>query len=301
MKLTSLILALMCLGCAIAAQAQATLPQAWVDNNELVCGWLVAGCYPGSPALTTPYVAPTYSLTLSSGGGTWAPSPPSCTLNFNGQYFNNALGLQFALNDIDSCAYNSGGSPGPGIVLYVPPVSTDSGLGCDVGAYCSGTGIYFNQSAAAIEAAPSPKIVLSTKDSTLASLPMPVCTGGVVDNTPMSTLTANGGLQAKVDNDDCTGTNMHYDLGMQNVSGVITGRTQVSVNTVTLTAITSGASPQLVTLKNDYVSPVLAGSSGCIQIEPTTSPTQECVVPVSGQNQSGLYAIFLCRLQRHRS
>ena len=105
-------------------------------------------------------------------------------------------------------------------------------------------------------------------------------------------------VDPSIDNDDCTGTNMSFTLGPANtsstlgVAGTITGVTQISVNTTTLAAITASGSPQLVPLANGYVSPTLAGAGTCFQIEPTTSATQECVTPVSGANQSGLYAVF---------
>ena len=108
-------------------------------------------------------------------------------------------------------------------------------------------------------------------------MPEPVCAAGIQDNLATS---INIGLS----NPDCTGQNMYYTLGPQNLAGVLTGVTTISANTTTLSAIAAGG-PQLVQLAHGYVSP---GISYTID----TGPQQETVTAISGINQTGIYATF---------
>jgi hypothetical protein len=163
--------------------------------------------------------------------------------------------------------------PGP-FPNVLQPTATANLYG---GAYCNQNvaynGTIIPQTSASTTIAPL--IIRSTMYQVLAGMPEPVCDGGLLDNTPEVPSTAN----PRIDNADCTGTNMYYDLGMQNIAGLITGRTTVSINTTTLTAVTCGTYPcaQLVPLNNDYVSPVLV-NGGSITVD--TGVNQETVTPI---------------------
>ena len=238
------------------------MPVIWVDNLELSC-LPIATCYNGangkSPALTVPYTAPTYILTLAAGGGSWSPSAP-CGLGVV-NYTNDKTGMQNAINDTESCRFTNG----VGFIIAYPP-----------GAYSSTAGILIPQHNTV--AATTPIILRSTMDSVLAGLPEPVCDGGVQDNIPTS-------LNIRISNPDCTGQNMYYELAPSNSSGVISGITTLSANTTILSAVTLSGSPQLVPLANGYVSP---GNSYVVD----SGGSQETVVGVSGVNQVGLYGVF---------
>ena len=249
----------------------AALPQLWVDNNELTCP-ITSSCYAGSPGLSL--TAPGYELVL--GSSSWISGPPPGYCTFGLPYAATASGEQSAIADIEACR-TSGIIHGTaiGIILDIP-----------AGVYTSANGIVIPQTSGTL--ANAPLIIRSTYDSTLAAMPEPVCAGGIQDNLAVS---VNPGLN----NPDCTGTNMYYENGPQNASGVLTGLTTVSVNTTTLVAIATGGA-QLVPLANGYVSPALALGPGQITIvDPSTCGTSTCsenVTPLSGINQVGLYATF---------
>ena len=248
----------------------AALPQVWVDNNELTCG-ITSSCYAGSPGLSL--AAPAYELTL--GSSSWISGAPPSYCTFSLPYATNGAGLQAAIYAMEGCrSQGILNNAAIGIILDVPP-----------GVYTSTTGgLTIPQTSNTLASAPL--IVRSTYDSTLASMPEPVCAGGIQDNVAAPTVTAIG-----IDNPDCTGTNMYFQNGPQNPTGTITGITTVSVNTTTLIAIAASASAQLVPLTNGYVSPTLgSSSSSCITID--SGSNQECVTPVSGPNQTGLNAVF---------
>ena len=238
------------------------MPIIWVDNLELSC-LSTATCYNGangkSPALTVPYTAPTYILTLTAGGGSWSPSAP-CGLGTT-NYTNTKAGMQSAVTDTEACRRTNG----VGFIVAYPP-----------GTYSSTAGILIPQSNTVV--ATTPIILRSTMDSVLAGLPEPVCDGGVQDNIPTS-------LNIRISNPDCTGQNMYYELAPSNSSGVISGITTLSANTTILSAVTLSGSPQLVPLANGYVSP---GNSYIVD----SGGSQETVVGVSGVNQVGLYGVF---------
>ncbi|MGC1789767.1 MAG: hypothetical protein WA718_23765 [Terriglobales bacterium] len=178
----------------------AALPQLWVDNNELTCG-ITASCYVGSPGLLlTP---PAYELLLP---GTWISSPPAgCIFHYGyagNEYWPSSptaaqmgAGLQQARIDIEACRTAKGGAVG--FILDRPP-----------GLYTSTTGFTVPQTSSTLATAPI--IERSAMDATLASMPEPICAGGVQDNIPEST---NIGLI----NSDCQagagGGTFGYQLG----------------------------------------------------------------------------------------
>jgi hypothetical protein len=233
----------------------AALPQLWVDNNELTCR-ITSSCYAGSPGLLlTP---PAYELVL--GSSTWMSSAPPSYCSFSLPYVTTAVGKQAAITAIEACR-TAGIANGTaiGIILDIPP-----------GIYTSSAGIVIPQTSNVL--ATAPLIIRSTYDSTLAAMPEPVCAGGIQDNLATS---VNIGLS----NPDCTGQNMYYTLGPQNIAGALTGISTLSANTVTLSAITAGG-PQLVALANGYVS---SGNSYSID----TGTNQESVTAVGGVNCGG--------------
>src|SRR5271166_2722606 len=155
----------------------AALPQLWVDNNELTCG-ITSSCYAGSPGLLlTP---PAYELQLP---GTWISGPPTgCTFNYSyagNKYWPSSptaaqmgTGLQQARTDIEACRTAKGGAVG--FILDRPP-----------GLYTSTAGFTVPQTSNTLATAPI--IERSAMDSTLASMPEPICAGGVQDNISEST------------------------------------------------------------------------------------------------------------------
>ena len=244
----------------------AALPQAWVDNNELTC-LKPANCYNGangqSPALTVPYTAPAFEITLGS-ATVVGTIPAYCSLA--GTYAATGAGKQAAINAVEACrTAGIAHSQAIGAYIHQPP-----------GVYSTVSGIVIPQTSTT--AATAPIILDSTSDATLAALPMPVGRGGVQDNVILAT--APG-----LSNKDLTGGNVYYDLGPTNVSSVIAGRTQLSTTTTTLSAITLSGSNQLVNLADGFVPP---GNSYIVD----TGGNAETVVGVSGANQTGLYGVF---------
>ncbi len=267
-----------------AVQTVPSEPQIWVDALELTCLWVTSDgpCYNGpngkSPALTVPYIAPGYEFAL--GSSTWiqgGPSGPS-GCSFSLPYALTVAGWQAAITAIEACRTAKSGAAG--FILDVPS-----------GTYSANQGIVIPQTATSY--ATSPIVIRSTLDTSIAALPEPVCAGGIQDNIPEAT---NIGLN----NSDCTGGNMYYENGPQNpctttcaTTGTITGIVTISVNTTGLANITASFGAQLLPLANGYVSPVLAPGAGCLTVYASgSSGTSECVTPVSGVNQTGLYGIF---------
>jgi len=246
----------------------AALPQLWVDNNELTCA-MTSSCYAGSPGATL--TAPAYELAL--GSSTWVSATPPSYCGFSLPYAATGDGKQAAITAMEACR-TAGITHGTaiGIILDIPP---------GVYTLASGVGIIIPQTSNTLASAPL--ILRSTSDSTLTALPEPVGAGGIQDNLASST---NIGLN----NPDFTGQNLYFSLGPQNPSGIITGVTTVSVNSTTLAAIAANSAAQLLPLANGYVSPVLAPGSGCVTVD--SGNNSECVVPVSGANQDGIYGVF---------
>ncbi len=175
-----------------------SLPTTWVDNNELTCQ-LTSNCYMGSPALTTPYTAPAYELALGANSWTSGPPPSYCTFPTSKPiYAATAAAKQLAIDAIEACR-TAGIAHGAaiGIILDVPP-----------GTYATTNGVVIPQTSNTV--ATAPLIIRSTMDSTLTSMPEPVCAGGVQDNIPESD---NIGLI----NSDCSagagGGTFGYQLG----------------------------------------------------------------------------------------
>ena len=272
----------------------ASLVQKWVDGEELTCGWgSYPSCYVGSPGLSLNLSATVYTLTLTSGGGSWSPSAP-CSLGTS-RYTNTGAGWQNAYTDLEACRTSNHYI----FKLIVPVLSSDNNASCTtLMTYCTSTGILVPQTASSL--ANTPIITLSASDSSLVALNEPVGAGGIQDNTTWAT--APG-----LSNPDMTGKNMWYMNGPTNgngtggcaTTGVICGLTTVSVNTTTLAAITLSASPQQVNLANGYVSPTMlpsttSSNNGCSSgfVSVDTAGSQECVQPVQGVNSNGIYAVF---------
>ncbi len=270
---------------AYFVQNRAAPPKTWQDVNAPLDG-VNCGGSPGQQnyCAGAGFVAPTYEILLPN---TWIHGPQAgCT--FHNPYWPGSptsaqvfAGCQQILNDVDACRNTSG----YGTIVDMPAgtlCTTGTSPGLVIPAVETSLPTQFNIMRSAAYA--SFPIVLP-------GLPALPCSLGTQLNVYLA-------VDPSIDNDDCTGTNMSFTLGPANtsstpgVAGTITGVTQISVNTTTLAAITASGSPQLVPLANGYVSPTLAGAGTCFQIEPTTSATQECVTPVSGANQSGLYAVF---------
>jgi hypothetical protein len=296
-----LLLAVFVLGYGRFARAQDPTYPNFVDNNEGICllSLPAANCYPGSPALTTPYTKPTHTLTLTPGGGAWTPSQPPCAQH-PGTYYDSFAGAQAAINDVEYCRTNAG----IGTILKIPPAaSSETATGCDSGAYCGSTAVnayggVIPQTSSTV--ATLTLVVESTDDAQLAAMNMPVCDGGLVDNTPE----VPTGTRPRISNPNCDGSNMSYELGPSNNQGVISGITTVAVNTVLWGAVTSTGF-QCIPLRDGYVSSTLVPtttasnnscSSGSLSID--TGGNQECVqsvqpAPGSQINQDGFCGTFL--------
>src|ERR1039457_1044910 len=246
----------------------AALPQLWVDNNELTCA-RTSSCYAGSPGGSL--TVPAYEFAL--GSSTWISGTPPSYCGVSLPYATTGDGKQAAITAMEACRM-AGIAHGTaiGIILDIPP---------GVYAVASGAGVIIPQTRNTL--ATAPLILRSTFDSALAAMPEPVGAGGIQDNLATST---NIGLN----NPDFTGQNLYFALGPQNPSGVITGITTVSVNTTTLAAITANSAAQLLPRANGYVSPVIAPGPGCVTVD--SGSNSECVVPVSGANQVGVYGVF---------
>lgn len=190
--LSKVLMLLFVLGTVHFASAQApSLPTTWVDNNELTC-LITSTCYPGSPALTTPYTAPYYTLTLSlTAAPVWSPNQPSgCTFSYlaiigsgttNNSYWpanpsatQLGTGFQKAITEVETCRTTLGNIAQNGFIVQRPPAI-----------YQYANGLLIPQSSA--QQATAPIIIQSTADSTLASMPEPVCAGGIQDNILEST------------------------------------------------------------------------------------------------------------------
>ena len=152
--------------CLIAQVPQ--LPLTWVNNNE------------GNTAFA-------YELSLP---GTWITGPaPGCT--FHAPYWSGSptsIGLQSAINDIETCRKNTG----VGIALDIPP-----------GLYSSASGIIIPQSSTTL--ASNFLVLRSTQDSNLPNGTI-ICSKGPQDNLPQST-------DPGIDNPSCNGVGMYFQKG----------------------------------------------------------------------------------------
>ena len=276
----------------------AALPQVWVDNNELECGYgSYLPCWPGSPGLSL--AEPLYELTLGTGWSSYGAPPSFCNTALTGSpWTTTASGLQSALVAIEACrtaGLNQSTPVQVGIILDVPPS----------GNYANTVAPGFLIPQTSTVLASAPLIVRSSAYATLAAMPKPVGAGGIQDNVNAIGVTAVG-----MDNPDGTGTNMYYENGPQNpctisrgsspCPGTITGITTVSVNTTATSAENGGGTSlapgtQVINLTNGYVSPLLAPSttasnSGCASgyVSVDTGANQECLQPASVANQTGL-------------
>ena len=207
-----------------------------------------------------------FSYELVLGSSSWLTGPPP-TCSFSLPYATTTAGLQSAINAIEACRTLTG----VGIALDIPP-----------GVYSSSNGIVIPQTSNSL--ATNFLVLRSTQYSHLPDGRI-VCAHGMQDNLAGVAITDIG-----LDNPDCTGQNMYYELGPTWSGGTggaatLTGITTLSSSTTTLAAITLNASPQLVPLANGYVSP---GNSYVVD----TGGNAETIVGVSGVNQVGLYGVF---------
>ena len=163
----------------LASAATAPALPAFVDNNELVCEATLQ-CSPNSPGLG--YTPAAYEYLL--GASTWITGPPpSCS--FSLPYAATASGWQSFINAMEACRT----AQGYGIILDLPP-----------GLYSTSSSIIVPQTSTSLTRATSPLIVRSEFDSTLASMPEPVCAGGIQTNVSAS-------LNIGVRNPNCDGQN----------------------------------------------------------------------------------------------
>lgn len=242
---------------AVFAPTLPTLPQTFVDNNELTCK-AAGNCYTGSPGLSLTPAAYEYQL----GASTWITGPPPTCTFATLPYALSFTGLQNFVTAMEACRTLTG----VGITLDVPPGTTMVGT--------SSNGLVIPQTNTTT--ATAPLIVRSTNHSSLPA-GVTVCAHGVQDN--LSTSTDIG-----IENPDCTGLNMYYALGPTLVSGVISGITTLSTNTTTLAAIAATGS-QCVALANGYVAP---GVPETID----TGGNQETVSTTSAANKTGMCGNF---------
>ena len=209
------------MGTPAGTMGLAVLPQVWVDNNEATDG-LVAE-------------APQNELQLGTSGGIWVNGPPAgCTFAL-ANYTNTFTGLQDAVNDVEACRTLKGGTAG--FYIDVPPgmYSTSSNIG-----------LVIPQSNTSL--ATGFIVLRSTMD---ASLPLgrTVCAHGVQDNLASS---SDIGLE----NPDCSGQNMYYDLGPTQTaadSGSGTGANCVS-------ASMSGSTATFTLVSGTHCNPTWPGS-----------------------------------------
>ena len=242
---------------AVFAPTLPTLPQTFVDNNELTCK-AAGNCYTGSPGLSLTPSAYEYQLGASS----WITGPPPTCTFATLPYALSFTGLQNFVTAMEACRTLTG----VGITLDVPPGTTMVGT--------SVNGLVIPQTNSTT--ANAPLIIRSTNHSNLAD-GVTVCAHGVQDNLSLST---DPGLN----NPDCTGLNMYFTIAPTISSGIISGITTLSTNTTTLAAISTTGS-QCVPLANGYVAP------GVAEIV-DTGGNQETVTTISGVNKTGMCGNF---------
>ncbi len=191
------------------------LPQAWVDNNEATDGLFAA--------------APQYELNL--GTQSWVNGPVAgCT--FHLPYWTigspTASGLQSAVNDIEACRTTQAGNVG--IILDIPAYANTAGNTFAFGQY----GLVIPQSNTAASSVFN--VLRSTADSSLPNGTI-VCAHGMQDNISEAT-------DIGLDNPDCTGQNMYYELGAQNALPTGTSGVSASMSGTTATfTLSSGTFP----------------------------------------------------------
>ena len=282
------------------------LPTTWVDGNESTCGWLAgyAACstLPPSPGLML--APPTYTLTLNSLGGAWtftsngSPTTAPCSLGTS-RYHNTMAGRQNAYADLENCRRTANF----GFLIVTPVASADNNSLCTtLTTYCGTSGLSVPQSNS--QMATTSIVEISDHHAALLALGggKVIGAGGIQDN--ISESTAPG-----LANDDATGSNMYYEYGPTNSNGgsanscnvadVICGIVQVSTSTKALASVTVTGTPVLLPLQNGYVSPAtvpstVGSNSGCAsgQYFVNDPGHTECVTPVYGPNETGLYASF---------
>lgn len=243
-------------------------PNVFVDNHRADCK-ANGGCYPGSPGWN--YLPAVAELNIVTGTVVHGTLPTGSGCAWHAPYAQTLAGFQQAVNDDDCMRAANGGN---------------ACVTLDVAAAFDYTTSNANALVFPMAESTLPNCFIIIQSTLQASLPSkePVCRHG---NDPNLSTSKHPGIE----NRDCTGGNMYFELGPTNSSGLISGVTTVSVNTTTLAAITGSGSPQLVALQHGYVSPTLGGSSSSV-ITIDTGANQETVTPVSGANQTGIYAVF---------
>lgn len=193
-----------------------------------------------------------------STGGSW-----SCGITSYGPYTAGSFSsLQQAVNDMEAC--RTAGGAGLGIVLSIPPgVFTAAGS----------NGLIIPQTGASTS---NTFLVLRSTLDVNFPYGRTVCSHGIQDNLATS-------LDIGLNNPDCTGQNMYYQLGPTLTAGTISGITTLSTNTTTLAAIATGV--HCIALANGYVAP---GVSEVVD----TAGNQETVTTTSGVNQTGMCGNF---------
>lgn len=153
----------------------------------------------GTLTLTIATAATYYELQLGASTASWVVGPPAtCTFSALTTYVSTFAGLQAAVNDVEACRTLTGVA----IIIDAPP-----------GLYQASTlnGLLIPQTSTSVS---GNFLVLRSTD--YASLPdgTTVCSHDIGDNLP-SAPTGTIGLN----NPDCSGTNMYYELGPQSLPG----------------------------------------------------------------------------------
>ena len=129
-------------------------PQIWVDNRELDCFWYLPDgpCTAGSPALTTPYVAPTNEYLLGNNVPpywTVGTTPAFCTFSF--PYPATGDGLENFVTAMEACrTAEAAHSVAQGIIVDVP-VATYLRTAATL---CNGCGLEIPQTSTTLSTAP---------------------------------------------------------------------------------------------------------------------------------------------------
>jgi len=250
---------------ALFSRPYSQLPTTWVDNNELNCGQ-TANCYVNSPGLSL--TVPAYEFNAVT--QTWTNGPPSgCT--FHNPYWTVGTPAMGTAYNSSSCSVDHTGL---------------QGLACDIEA-CRTAG----KPCCVVDVAPglystafADGLVLPQTSTTPATVPIILrsasyallpqnfipCVGGIQDNLATS-------IDIGLDNGDCTGGHMSYQLGTLNQS--VTAATCPT----TPCTITSTLNPPLgstVTLVN--MTPVAYNTSGVVTSTGTSSFTFSLNPAVTG-------------------
>ena len=248
------ILMLLSMGSVVAWGQYPQLPTTWVDNNELNCGQ-TANCYVNSPGLSL--TVPAYEFNAVT--QTWTNGPPSgCT--FHNPYWTVGTPAMGTAYNSSSCSVDHTGLQG--LACDIEACRTAGKPCCVVdvapGLYSTAfaDGLVLPQTSTTPAMVP---IILRSASYALLSQNFIPCVGGIQDNLATS-------IDIGLDNGDCTGSHMSYQLGTLNQS--VTAATCPT----TPCTITSTLNPPLgstVTLVN--MTPVAYNTSGVVTSTGTSS------------------------------